>query len=40
MFLSKKHIPRRTFLRGAGMMLGLPTVASDPAVLRGLIPVR
>jgi len=24
MYLSKKHIPRRTFLRGAGMMLGLP----------------
>ena len=24
MFLSKKHIPRRTFLQGAGMVLGLP----------------
>src|SRR5207249_2170346 len=28
MFLSKKHIPRRTFLRGAGMMLGLPLLDS------------
>ena len=28
MFLTKKHIPRRTFLRGAGMMLGLPLLDS------------
>src|SRR5256886_14280373 len=28
MFFSKKHIPRRTFLRGAGMMLGLPLLDS------------
>src|SRR5207253_2346499 len=28
MFLSKKHIPRRTFLRGAGMVLGLPLLDS------------
>ena len=24
MFISKKHIPRRTFLRGAGVTLALP----------------
>ena len=28
MFLTKKHLPRRTFLRGAGMMLGLPLLDS------------
>src|SRR5439155_21637946 len=28
MFVSKKHIPRRTFLRGAGMALGLPLLDS------------
>ena len=28
MFLSKKHLARRTFLRGAGMMLGLPLLDS------------
>src|SRR5215468_5498065 len=28
MFLTKKHIPRRTFLRGAGMLLGLPLLDS------------
>src|SRR5256885_2787296 len=28
MFLSKKHIPRRTFLRGAGVALGLPLLDS------------
>src|SRR5436853_1733193 len=28
MFLTKKHIPRRTFLRGAGMVLGLPILDS------------
>src|SRR5438552_17636955 len=28
MFLPKKHIPRRTFLRSAGMMLGLPLLDS------------
>src|SRR5690349_20176490 len=26
MFLTKKHIPRRTFLRGAGVTLALPLV--------------
>src|SRR5260221_6347148 len=28
MYVSKKHLPRRTFLRGAGMMLGLPLLDS------------
>ena len=28
MFLTKKHIPRRTFLRGAGITLGLPLLDS------------
>src|SRR5258706_12876594 len=28
MYVSKKHMPRRTFLRGAGMMLGLPLLDS------------
>src|ERR1051326_297394 len=28
MFLTKKHLPRRTFLRGAGMLLGLPILDS------------
>jgi hypothetical protein len=27
MFLSKRHIPRRTFLRGAGVTLALPLLA-------------
>ena len=28
MFVSKKHMPRRTFLRGAGMVMGLPLLDS------------
>ena len=28
MFISKKHIPRRTFLRGAGVAMGLPLLES------------
>ena len=28
MFLTKKHIPRRTFLRGAGVTLALPLLES------------
>jgi hypothetical protein len=28
MFLTKKHIPRRTFLRGAGVSLALPLLDS------------
>ena len=28
MFLTKKHIPRRTFLRGAGVTLALPLLDS------------
>ena len=28
MFLSKKHLSRRTFLRGAGVTLGLPLLES------------
>ena len=28
MFLTKKHIPRRTFLRGAGITLALPLLDS------------
>ncbi len=28
MFITKKHIPRRTFLRGAGVTLGLPLLDS------------
>ena len=28
MFLSQKHIPRRTFLRGAGVTLALPFLES------------
>jgi hypothetical protein len=33
MFLSKKHIPRRTFLQGAGVMLALP-------FLEAMVPAR
>jgi hypothetical protein len=33
MFITKKHIPRRTFLRGAGVTLALPLLESMvPAV--------
>src|SRR5580704_18828819 len=28
MFITKKHVPRRTFLRGAGITLGLPLLDS------------
>jgi len=28
MFITKKHIPRRTFLRGAGVTLALPLLDS------------
>jgi hypothetical protein len=28
MFITKKHIPRRTFLRGAGVTLGLPLLSA------------
>ena len=28
MFITKKHIPRRTFLRGAGVTLALPLLES------------
>src|ERR1051326_215248 len=28
MFLSKKHLPRRTFLKGAGVTIGLPLLDS------------
>ena len=31
MFISKKHIPRRTFLRGAGVTLALPLLEADGA---------
>src|SRR5438128_6694925 len=33
MFITKKHIPRRTFLRGAGTMLALP-------LLDAMVPAR
>ena len=33
MFISKKHIPRRTVLRGAGAMLALP-------FLDAMVPAR
>src|SRR5262245_17208324 len=33
MFLTKKHIPRRTFLRGAGVTLALP-------LLDSMVPAR
>ncbi len=33
MFITKKHIPRRTFLRGAGVTLGLP-------LLEAMVPAR
>ena len=45
MFITKKHLPRRTFLRGAGMALGLPLLdAMVPALtaerLTAAAPVR
>jgi hypothetical protein len=34
MFVEKKHLPRRTFLRGAGVCLGLPLLeAMVPALM-------
>ena len=45
MFVTKKHIPRRTFLRGAGVTLALPLLESmvpalTPARLTAAAPVR
>ena len=45
MFLTKKHIPRRTFIRGAGVTLALPLLESmipvlTPARLTAAAPVR
>lgn len=45
MFITRKHLPRRTFLRGAGMALGLPLLdAMIPALtaerLTAAAPVR
>src|SRR5436190_9829810 len=37
MFATKKHIPRRTFLRGAGVTLALPLLES---MLPALTPIR
>ena len=37
MFITKKHIPRRTFLRGAGVTLALPLLES---MLPALTPLR
>ena len=36
MFISKKHIPRRTFLRGAGVTLALPLLESSCALARAI----
>src|SRR5512145_3504123 len=45
MFVAKKHIARRTFLRGAGVTLALPLLESmvpalTPARLTAAAPVR
>ena len=45
MFITKKHIPRRTFLRGAGVTLALPLLesmvpAQTPLRLTAAAPVR
>ncbi len=45
MYLTKKHIPRRTFLRGAGVTLALPLLesmlpAATPTRLTAAAPVR
>ena len=45
MYLTKKHIPRRTFIRGAGVTLALPLLESmipvlTPARLTAAAPVR
>src|SRR5262249_42319238 len=37
MFISKRHIPRRTFLRGAGVTLALPLLES---MVPALTPLR
>ena len=37
MFITKKHIPRRTFLQGAGVTLALPLLES---MLPALTPTR
>ena len=37
MFVTKKHIPRRTFLRGAGVTVALPLLES---MLPALTPLR
>ena len=36
MFISRKHIPRRTFLRGAGVTLSLPLLSSMVPALTAL----
>ena len=38
MFITKKHIPRRTFLRGAGVTLALPFLESMVPAFTGLAP--
>ena len=45
MFITKKHIPRRTFLRGAGVTLALPLLdrmlpAQTPLSKTAAAPVR
>ena len=45
MFLTKRHIPRRTFLRGAGVTLALPLLESmlpalTPSRLTAAAPVK
>ena len=45
MYLTKKHLPRRTFLRGAGVTLALPLLDSmipafTPVKLTAAAPVR
>ena len=45
MFITKKHIPRRTFLRGAGVTLGAAAArvdgaGADAAALTAAAPVR
>ena len=45
MFVAKKHIPRRTFLRGAGVTLALPLLESmvpalTPTRLTAAAPIR
>ena len=36
MYLTKKHLPRRTFLRGAGVTLALPFLDSMVPALNAL----